>query len=909
MKTFQKLSRFLLMLAFVIMTVPMLAQARVDDGKKTITDVSLTYDETAVFPTTRLTGLQVSTALFNAVTSPKQGEKLDPNVPWFVRGQKNSTDERTALYRVSMDSRGAWLNFINLAESTEMLKESETLGSYHTEYAYCFSIYANDGWEFDFNAFPTVSINGRAAEVTTFINAREIQIWQRAGLNDEEDSNYVSNFAITPCNFVAEQGEYFDHQLNISLDGTEYYDAQEDIRWRVVGATSRFTEIQELGCLVVGEDEEAEQLEIHGSIGGFEDIVYVPTTFAKIKFEKYYDYCHAYEGCDWWLNFILDQGVDFSDLKFEVYGNMSKDTKVADASYRNGVGEIYLHVSPEERSERIRLHVYSTKNPATVADYVLDLIYEEEWEYIDRMFVSYDKSQVPFNTEVSGRTVSEKLFEAVTCDKFGDSLIHDWYVYGDPYGSTMETGLWVRTAPVTDGSVPEWRNGFTSLANSDELLTAGKDYYFSFMLSKGDVNLLDTVDYQVFLNYAIPTLVRRDDYGNLIIFQKVELEVPVTFEITKQPKDWYGTYGKKAVFTVEATGNGLSYQWQYKKSGNWIDYGITTADTPTFKVTMNEKNVKWPIRCRITDGNGEELFTKEVRMKDASTSAPIVITKQPVDWIGVYGKKATFSIEATGNGLTYQWQYKKGGSWIDYAVSTADSAVFKVTMNEKNVKWPIRCLVTDEDGNKQPSNEVWMKLKSEEPVPAGIVITTQPVDWVGTYGKKARFSVVATGNGLTYQWQYKKGSGDWTDYNIATADTADFSVTMNEKNVKWTYRCFITDANGDTATTNEVHMKLKEEPAPAGITIVTQPSDWYGRIGKKASFSVVATGNGLTYQWQYKKGSGDWTNYDIATADTANFQVTMNEKNVKWTYRCLITDADGNVLPTNEVHLYVQQDS
>ena len=38
-------------------------------------------------------------------------------------------------------------------------------------------------------------------------------------------------------------------------------------------------------------------------------------------------------------------------------------------------------------------------------------------------------------------------------------------------------------------------------------------------------------------------------------------------------------------------------------------------------------------------------------------------------------------------------------------------------------------------------------------------------------GKKAKFRVEAAGNGLTYQWQYKKGSGEWTDYAIATADT------------------------------------------------------------------------------------------------------------------------------------------
>ena len=388
------------------------------------------------------------------------------------------------------------------------------------------------------------------------------------------------------------------------------------------------------------------------------------------------------------------------------------------------------------------------------------------------------------------------------------------------------------------------------------------------------------------------------DTGELCAFQRIYLGETEPFEITKQPRDWYGKIGKKATFTIEATGSGLHYSWQYKKDDKWYNYNITTSDTPEFKVTMNEKNIKWPIRCVITDANGTRLKSKVVYLKDASTSQPITITSQPADFYGKIGKKALFSVKATGNGLSYQWQYKKGtGAWTNYAIATADTANFSVAMNEKNMKWLYRCLITDEDGYTITTNEVKMLLEADIP----FAITAQPTDFTGTIGKKASFSVAATGAGLSYQWQYKKGTADWTDYAIATADTANFSVTMNEKNVKWLYRCRITNGSGEVLYTNEVRMKVKE-----AFAITQQPGDWTGRIGKKATFTVTATGEGLIYQWQYKKGT-TWANYDIASATTATLQVSANDKTMKWAFRCIITDAEGHKLTTNEVKMVLAE--
>ena len=49
------------------------------------------------------------------------------------------------------------------------------------------------------------------------------------------------------------------------------------------------------------------------------------------------------------------------------------------------------------------------------------------------------------------------------------------------------------------------------------------------------------------------------------------------------------------------------------------------------------------------------------------------------------------------------------------------------------------------------------------------------------------------------------------------------------------------------------------------FSITTQPSDYTGYVGEKATFSVTAQGIGLTYQWQcYSNGA--WINSGVTGA-------------------------------------------
>ena len=156
-------------------------------------------------------------------------------------------------------------------------------------------------------------------------------------------------------------------------------------------------------------------------------------------------------------------------------------------------------------------------------------------------------------------------------------------------------------------------------------------------------------------------------------------------------------------FKVEATGV-ASYQWQYKKEdanwwGNLTDESATTEEL-SFVVTVTR--LTYAYRCKLTDAVGNVVYTDEVKIVE-----PIVITKQPEDVTVVVGNTATFAVEASGSGLTYQWQwaYAGGTVWYDSTNAYATQATFHVEAAENRNGLQYRCIITGTAGNTVTANE------------------------------------------------------------------------------------------------------------------------------------------------------------------------------------------------------------
>ena len=95
------------------------------------------------------------------------------------------------------------------------------------------------------------------------------------------------------------------------------------------------------------------------------------------------------------------------------------------------------------------------------------------------------------------------------------------------------------------------------------------------------------------------------------------------------------------------------------------------------------------------------------------------------------------------------------------------------------------------------------------------------------------------------------------------------------------------------------------------ITIITQPRGVSTPQNTDIVFSVVAEGEGLSYQWEYSTDGGkNWANSAINdTSKTSVLAFTARAYHNGYPYRCLITDKNGNKLRTNEVVLTIAGDT
>ena len=278
----------------------------------------------------------------------------------------------------------------------------------------------------------------------------------------------------------------------------------------------------------------------------------------------------------------------------------------------------------------------------------------------------------------------------------------------------------------------------------------------------------------------------------------------------------------------------------------------------------------------------------------------IIINSQPVDYMGTAGTSAKFSVQAVGNELTYQWQLKKGSSWANLTAGGATTSTMTIKVDDSKNGKVYRCVITDAAGAEIVTDSVSITVKQPS---NAIMIKTQPANYAGPVGSSAKFTVVAEGSGLKYQWQLKKGSS-WSNLSTGGATTSTMTIKVDESRNGKVYRCIITDANGEELATESVSITVKNP----SIVINSQPSNYVGLAGSTAKFTVSAEGSGLQYQWQLKKGSS-WANLSTGGATTSTMTIKVDDSKNGKVYRCLITSADGEELATESVSITVKQPS
>ncbi|MBQ6546032.1 MAG: BspA family leucine-rich repeat surface protein [Lachnospiraceae bacterium] len=244
----------------------------------------------------------------------------------------------------------------------------------------------------------------------------------------------------------------------------------------------------------------------------------------------------------------------------------------------------------------------------------------------------------------------------------------------------------------------------------------------------------------------------------------------------------------------------------------------------------------------------------------------VLIVSQPQDQEAVKDATAVFTVGTEGPATAYQWQYKIRGknSWYNCSAKTEghDQPELHVVAALTRDGYQYRCVITDDKAMTVTSDAATLTV-----VEAPVTIVSQPQDQTVTENDVAHFTVVAEGENLTYQWQYKiAGKTKWYNSSVSTTgyNMPELEITGILSRNGYQYRCVINAGTDSEIISEPATLTVALAPA---FGIISQPQDVSIAEGETADFAVVAEGEDLTYKWQYKiAGSSRWRACSSATA-------------------------------------------
>lgn len=357
--------------------------------------------------------------------------------------------------------------------------------------------------------------------------------------------------------------------------------------------------------------------------------------------------------------------------------------------------------------------------------------------------------------------------------------------------------------------------------------------------------------------------------------------------ITTQPANQTVCAGSNATFNVVATG---TYQWQVSTNGGGTWTNVAGATSASYTITGataglsgNQYRVVVTGQCGSTNSNAATLTVN---------TAP-AITSQPQNLTLCSGSAASFSVAATGSGLTYQWELSTDGGGTYNPISGATSATYNiasVTVGMNNNRY--RCVVSGTCTPAATSSAATLLVSSS------ITVTTNPVSQTVCEGTNLSFTVAAGGSGLSYQWEVSTNGGtSWSNvtdggvYSGATTTTLTITGVPPTFNT-YRYRAIVSNAACTPGVSTAAILTVNTFPV-----ITAQPQNATICEGANQSFSVTATtGVGtLSYQWQLSVNGGTtWTNLTGAT--TSSFaQTAIPAGQNGYRFRVIVTAGCGSV--------------
>ncbi|TCS84690.1 putative Ig domain-containing protein [Anseongella ginsenosidimutans] len=209
----------------------------------------------------------------------------------------------------------------------------------------------------------------------------------------------------------------------------------------------------------------------------------------------------------------------------------------------------------------------------------------------------------------------------------------------------------------------------------------------------------------------------------------------------------------------------------------------------------------------------------------------ILIAEQPLERTVCFGTETSFSLEATGGDLTYQWQFSSDGgtTFTDLEENTVYSGVATATLTiaaaASETAGLYRCLISNECST----------LESDAAALGVTLVEITGTPPAGTVDVAYNFTFSVSGRSEPYTWSVSQGElPDWLELNTETGEISGIPESAGDV----TFTLQAEDASGCAATL-AVNLTIASGEAPV-ITFPEMEAVVYGA----ADFAPGASASG-----------------------------------------------------------------
>ena len=425
------------------------------------------------------------------------------------------------------------------------------------------------------------------------------------------------------------------------------------------------------------------------------------------------------------------------------------------------------------------------------------------------------------------------------------------------------------------------------------------------------------------------------------------ISLALSFDNTKVNYEGYQNVNSAVSTMLVNQSNGMIYMTWANMSA--VNIGDGTLLELRFTGLNGNTNLNWNTsQCEYSDVSGTTLQANYYNGSVTVYGVPD-ITSHPTDRSLTEGQSTYFDVGASGQGLNYQWQVKTltGNLWQDLTNDSHHSSVNSsrlyvniITMEMDGNQY--RCVVSGTCPSPVTSNSALLKVEQFIPTIVtsvgsvstcpdeafSVPITVTNCNNVGAISLALNFN----GSVVTYLG-YENANEElangtmrvnaargtvyltWASSNHplnigdGTLVSLVFKSASNESSLSWnTAQCEYATLAGNTLPTsyNNGHLSIYYSPS-----INSHPSDRTVEEGSNTNFSISASGQGLSYQWQMSQDQGiswetlsnnnHYSNVNRSTLNVNNVEATMEGLR----YRCVVNGTCEPAVISNYGTLHV----